>query len=365
MAMVRFAASVLAALLASATVSGQTRSSQEELDKVWNLAANPEKVAAEPINLKLRVLDEYIPSDAELSRLMAEIKGHPQHPDRMKVEEYLTRRAGTPTGTRYEFWKQGPVWRLNTDYFPGSAKIDCAVAGDVLWQWAVGGQLTIFPSGPGITPGYDFTQMAPGFWVTLAIFGTSGLSILGRLARVAPTPRVSESGDGRWHAAAEIEGESLRLEGTTSDGFHITRIVHDMPVGTDRLVTQLDSRYEDGRAVEVVQLANGRPRQRYVLEARGPISLAELRDAVRVPTDGAADLARGSAVIGLIDDARGSRHVRSQLQGGKRVVTSSEPSRTATRTALRWWGLLTGAVVVAGVVLVRWQRRKSGLKGAT
>lgn len=363
--MVRFAASVLAALLALATVSGQTRSSQEALDKVWNLAANPESMAAEPIHVRVRVLEEFVPPEAELSRLMAEVKDHPQHPDRMQVKLYLTRRAGTPTGRLYEFWKKGPVWRVNTDEFPGSffpvgAKTDFALDGGVQWLWSVGNQLTVFPPGPGATPGYDFMQYAPSFWTTMAIFDTSGLMVISRLTRVAPAPQVKDSGDGKWSTATEIGGESLRFEGTTTDGFRINRIVHEMRVGNDRLVTQLDSRYEGGHVVEVVQLANGRPQNRYVLEAREPISLADLRSAVRVPEDGVPDFVRGAATIGQIDDARGSRRTRTELQNGERVVIASEPSRTAIRSALRRWGLMVVAVVIFGLFLLDRRRRGSG-----
>jgi len=105
---------------AGAAVAGAAgmRPDQEELQRwfaqEWKDAAAKKVPDLDGLKVTWQIEDHWAPPADEVRRIREELKGHPDHPDRIIVPIWEARRAGKPSRGVREIWSRGTdEWRMN------------------------------------------------------------------------------------------------------------------------------------------------------------------------------------------------------------------------------------------------------------
>ncbi|MGE3107637.1 MAG: hypothetical protein AB7G11_09410 [Phycisphaerales bacterium] len=315
-----------------------------------------------------------VPPASELEQMRKSVAGHPNHPDRMRLEQFERRIRGTPDRLQVSVWAGGSgKWRycrqpISADGSPGPFR-DVASNGNVAWC-LLPGSATVVSLSKAPPPGRDFASVEPMIQRRLSMFFFGGL---GELSALHPTVKsfVLDSQRGSWEARAATEfGSSLKATGTwdpSAGNGSIERVELFAPSQPtpNTVITARGPRLSlttnnlPAVASEVEILLNGRRATRLVnvhIEEGSP----RLAEVIRPPSAGShVDPIRGEQVIASFADYR----------TGEQTDTVSAASGTETRTTplldvtrgpsyLKYAGWIVGILVLVGTIAWYLARRK-------
>lgn len=310
-------------------------------------------------------------TDSELEAARQSIAGKPDHPDRFKVAAEEKRIARGADVVEYELWYGGPErWRFNqTELSAEGQHVDMALAGTESWQMSPE-QIQYLRSDsapPGFEPSTrqglfvaDVRQCVLG---ALSLGGQSEKKVV--YAETSPDGRWRgrvRRGDGgfEWDCSGRFEGDQLSI--TERRAFQLNRGNREQygKVGysgqefnsflQERVFTRMD-----------VELRDGTRSSSLALVLIDPLEQGELREVLRRPVLGGADVVRGAVAASQAVDHRdsGPKVIDKLEDGSLRSTVWGADSPGLGQSSPELWrvvGWLSGAVVVLGGVVL-WRRR--------
>lgn len=333
---------------------------QREFESLWTAAQRPEQVISDQGSfIEFDAVDQHLPAATDLAKLRDEVRLHPQHPERLRLEKYERIVRGDYPVTTIRIWKHGGSYRLSAKTSTGR-DYDRALDADrnIGWEWSQAGtqQLSVFPLGPGTPAGYDFRPLMHDMFTKASAFATQGLSLA---ATAAPAPSLDEYAPGRVRASIEHPPGRMTVEGESLDGrLWIASIRWENPAGAE--VARISLERNNDR---ITLVRRSEPRTEYRWRAAGTASAAEVAALIRVPEASVDDPVRGPVRIGSIDDSRGSQRVRSRVDPvtGAEVVVMTTPSTAALQRRYTWAMLAAAAAILTALAVVavqRWRARR-------
>ncbi len=347
---------------------------REAVQTAWDAAARFPDL--ESVSISWRVEDRTIGTPEEWSRLIAEVPGHPDHPDRWTLEIYKRRRAGDFLTDSVRFRLQArsiDFWRLGSDLRPANLPDvelynDRASARDAAWS-LTNHSLRVTgsegPSQPGDHHGqsfrsafYDISHMlGGGVWLrAIHPFEADPVIVRGdrwehRVYRLeGSTRRYGLVREGRWDAELgqpitetgfSLVGPDLSIRGTT-----VKYLDQRIDPVLGRLVAHRVEHVDpDGMLSKVLVYLGARAEPKGSLDA-----------AIKVPSAGASDPWRGTPTYTMVVDERAGQTLARPVDGPTVVHPPMTDHSLAGWLRIAGW-LVAGSLAVAlGTLIVhrRW-----------
>ncbi len=320
--------------------------------------------------------DHGYPDSQEMSRLSAEVPGHPDHPERFAYEEYVRHQQGQPTLLPRHAWilNEG-TWRLSEDllgpgFKPGSYW-DKVVTPHHAFSLSHD-SLTVMAPTEGYPPGQNLASLTGEIAADLNLFLSGGLSLIEPNSRIewvtaespdrwaarvrpAPTSAWMLEVRGRWDADAArgfVDSVSRRRE--TGGAPARVGIAEDWvldPTLQRWLATRVSTFDEADRLKFVFRWVEAEPLSNEQFEAVFVTPSADRPDAVRGPlhVKVTSDMQTGEQTIHLPD----GRDVQQPID----ATALSPHAGSSTRLRAAGWAASAGVVLL--LVWLRFRRARN------
>lgn len=326
-------------------------------------------------NTRIEWIEEQydLPTKAELARMRREVPGHPDHPDKLRLQTAERRLVKGPDKITRVVWmgKEGSLRR--SESWPAvSQDTDEVITPGLAWTRS-GEQLTAIDPKEGYPPGHNYAPVPNSVKNEVALFLRGGFSIRAGSVPLELT-KFRERGT-KWWANVENEkyGLGLLLEGDwdAADGnghcnkVTITRLRPSQDeVGRRWEFT--DWKYNDVLHQDVAgkvseYSADGRLISVNRLKSITAVSKEEIKKVFRIPELGyTEDSYRGRVKLTSLYDYRGGGepkiHFYDPDSDKEEVIKESQLPAEKNYRRFRMLGWVTGGMViliVAGIVMAR------------
>lgn len=356
------------ALPASVTLASDDPAFHKWFDDLWRTAVD--QPADRGLRVRMRVVDEFVPTTSELADLRKAVEGHPEHPLRAKLGYYDLAIVGKPFTTTTQIWMRGGEWRQNQDTIntlTGDFFEDDCVRTDSMWSHQKG-QLVRVSLAQSFPANFDFRKGTAGSRRWLWCFATGGISLVSLDGFSQPTAVLTgdvwEATTTGGSAAGGAAVKNLRLVGSWDPKTGRGRVDNVQWRGRTPRADDSDLRAdgwqdssEFGRpiAASVREIrADGRVVKTYTLLDCGPVDRAEMARITAEPKIIGGDAIRGKSEFTSIYDFTGSEGTIAAIEPGKQpsVVPYNEGQSKAHTDLQRagWWA---GATLVAAIFVIR------------
>lgn len=357
----------------SATASSKAADFQPDPAKLqswfaleWKNAAARRLPDLDDLKLTWRIEEYWAPPADEISRIRAELKGHPDHPDRSIVPIWESRRAGKPTVGVREVWMHGTdEWRLNmSNRDQPEAYEDEVVRRDQMW--AMNQNFLGIMSHEIPDPTHDITAHHRIIMNELHILLSGGMIYAAQEG--VKCPAAASTSDDQWAATYSTpEIGTVRIEGdwdASSERGIVRHIVIEGGKSKSSTPMELFAKdwkplgYSDAwiaQRIEVVRLAPRQLDRVTVFEEVRAQEEGEFDRITRLPEYNGADAIRGKVTFTAIEDLRADvRQLRVQTPTGEEIrplPPIRDPKKEPSLLRTTGWVTL-GCVVTAFLFLV-------------
>jgi hypothetical protein len=304
-------------------------------------------------------------SAEEVQQLIERVRGHPDHPDLVRLEQATGAHGGT--WNTKEVWINGPSWRRSDTFGPSKGDYyDYVVDGNNAWGMSAG-ELVIYDPRKGFPSKQRIDTDFAVFGPEALMFVTGGFSQATRTLAFIETPEVR---NGVWVAEGKIvDGErefTSHFEGTwnesTSEGVvrsavitmkHRNQTLRDSYIFTE---WHQEPFWQESVAHRVIaSISNGALTAEYKLVSVEPLDTAQFDDLCTTPADNGVDPVRGSVTFtSVLDHRKEALAVRITTPSGD-VQEVEVPDGGAPESGgmLKTAGWISAGLIGGGLVAIR------------
>lgn len=317
--------------------------------------------------VNLKVVNAYVPAEADLNALREQVKLHPQDPRASDLGDYDRVLAGKPYTTVVRLWTRAGEWRASVDStntVAGDMYRDDCVRRNFMWSLQRDRLLTIRPDRE--FPGYfDIRKQATGFAGWLWAFPTGGLSLVD--VQKFGQPEVVLAGT-TWEATATVAGttKSIRVRGewAVAEKRGIVNAVEWNPGDPANAIRfeaadwKANAAFGTAVASTVREFrANGRPDRSLTMLESHEVDSKEMSSVTATPQTKGDDPVRGKSTFTSIYDFTGQEGTVTSLTGGDQpAVVPYNEGHTKAHIDLQQAGWWLAAALVASLSVLAFRK---------
>lgn len=343
---------------------------QKWFRRVWD-AGNEYPLPPTGLHLRFSLAISPRVTPEELSKLRAEVAGHPQHPALSRLHDLEQVQKGLPLGGIYDLWLSGGSWRINEPISNAPSEwMDACIRYDqnLVWSSSVGGLLTLGHANSQIPTGYDIRPEEPTVRKFVWLFPTGGLALASTKWFVFSKP-VLKGDTWRCHTKNTLGTVAIDIEGTWDESTHLGSIRREIGK-TISGGAVVGSYFADGWVYNdayglnlpttVTESAVGKPPEVWTLLLAEKVDAKEFDRVTAAPKDG-VDAVRGAIRVSTFEDFSASIPSTTTIDGGVKTVRPFDEETSHFVSTAR----LVGVLVVATSLLVFGGIRLKALKRKT